>query len=232
MSSFKDKLTKILMDDSWIKKFNPEKRILTGKAYLFVKRVFDLTCVILTMPFWVPFFAFVGLAIWIDSPGAPIFFSQDRTGKDGRRFKILKFRSMVPDAEKLKGTLAQLNSKGELAGPLKLEADPRITRVGRIIRKTSIDELPQIINVLKGEMSLVGPRPTSWSPESYKLWQTERLDVLPGITGLFQIYGRGGTDFNEWLKWDIRYIERRSFWFDVQILIRTFAVLFRQRGAR
>ena len=220
------------IDDSWIKKFNPENRILTGKSYLFAKRSFDLFCVVLSMPFWLPFFILVGLAIWIDSPGAPVFFSQDRTGKDGRRFKMMKFRSMVPDAEKLKGTLAKLNSKGELAGPLKLEYDPRITRVGRILRKTSIDELPQILNVLKGEMSLVGPRPTSWSPESYKLWQTERLDVPPGITGLFQIYGRGGTDFDEWLKWDIRYIERRSFSFDIQILIRTFMVFLKQRGAR
>ena len=220
------------LNDGWIRKFNPEKRMLTGKSYLFVKRLFDLTCVILSAPFWVPLFVVVGLAIWIDSPGASVLFSQDRTGKDGRRFKMLKFRSMVPDAEKLKGSLAKLNSKGELAGPLKLEADPRITRVGRFLRKTSIDELPQILNVLKGEMSLVGPRPTSWSPESYKLWQTERLDVLPGITGLFQIYGRGGTDFDEWLKWDIRYIERRSFWFDIQILIMTFAVFLKQRGAR
>ncbi len=223
---------KRVLDEGWIRKFNPDNRLLTGKSYLVVKRLFDLACVILSMPFWLPFFGVVALAIWIDSPGAPVFFTQDRTGKDGRRFKIIKFRSMVPDAEKLKANLAKLNSKGELSGPLKLDSDPRITRIGRFIRKTSIDELPQIINVLKGEMSLVGPRPTSWSPESYKLWHTERLDVLPGITGLFQIYGRGGTDFDEWLKWDIRYIERRSFWFDIQILIRTFAVLFKQKGAR
>ena len=225
-------LNKTLLSDDWIREFNPEKRMLTGGAYLFVKRLFDLTCVILSAPFWVPFFLLVSAVIWIDSPGAPVFFAQNRTGKDGRSFRMLKFRSMVPNADKLKGTLAKLNSKGELAGPLKLEADPRITRVGRVLRKTSIDELPQLINVLKGEMSLVGPRPTSWSPESYKLWHTERLDVLPGVTGLFQIYGRGGTDFDEWLKWDIRYIERRSFMFDQLILLKTPLVVFKQRGAR
>lgn len=225
-------LNETRLSDDWIREFNPEKRILTGGAYLFVKRLFDLACVILSMPFWAPFFLVVSVIIWVDSPGAPVFFSQNRTGKDGRSFRMLKFRSMVPNAEKLKGTLAELNSKGELAGPLKLEFDPRITRVGRILRKTSIDELPQIFNVLKGDMSLVGPRPTSWSSESYKLWHTERLDVLPGITGLFQIYGRGGTDFDEWLKWDIRYIERRSFSFDIMILVKTLLVVFKQRGAR
>lgn len=225
-------LKRRVVDDEWIHNFNPEKRLLTGRSYQAVKRLFDLTCALLSAPIWVPLFIVVSVLITLDSPGAPVFFSQNRTGKDGKRFRMLKFRSMVPNAEKMKGALATLNSKGELAGPLKLESDPRITRVGRLLRKTSIDELPQIINVLKGEMSLVGPRPTSWSPESYKLWHTERLDVLPGITGLFQIYGRGGTDFDEWLKWDIRYIERRSMWFDILILLRTMKVFLRQKGAR
>ena len=171
-------------------------------------------------------------AVFISAPGAPIFFVQARTGRGGRRFQMIKFRSMVPNAEKLKEQLAQLNEHGELSGPLKLARDPRITKVGRLLRKTSVDELPQIFNVIKGEMSLVGPRPTSWSSDSYKLWQTERLDVLPGITGLFQLYGRGKEEFNEWLKWDVRYIEKRSILFDIMILFKTISVVWKQKGAR
>ena len=145
---------------------------------------------------------------------------------------MYKFRSMVPNAEELKKGLAAVNASGDLAGPLKLEHDPRITPIGRILRKTSLDELPQVFNVILGDMSLVGPRPTSWSPESYKLWHTERLDVLPGITGLWQVFGRGGEDFDEWLRWDIRYLERRSLWLDLMILVKTVMSVFVQRGAR
>jgi lipopolysaccharide/colanic/teichoic acid biosynthesis glycosyltransferase len=145
---------------------------------------------------------------------------------------MYKFRSMVKNAEDMKKELANVNEKGELAGPLKLEKDPRVTPFGKFLRKTSIDELPQLINVLIGDMSLVGPRPTSWSPESYKLWHTERLDVLPGITGLWQVFGRGSEDFDEWLRWDIRYIERRSISLDFLILIKTFTTALRQKGAR
>lgn len=220
------------MRDDWVKRFNPDKRLLTGRAYLFVKRIMDLTIVLASAPFWLPLMGLITVIIKVTSPGAPAFFVQDRTGKDGHRFRMLKFRSMVPDADKLKGTLAKLNSKGELAGPLKLKDDPRITRIGRILRKTSLDEMPQVINVLKGEMSLVGPRPTSWSPTSYKLWHTERLDVLPGITGLWQLYGRGGEDFDEWLRWDILYIEKRSVVFDFIILFKTVTIFLKQKGAR
>jgi lipopolysaccharide/colanic/teichoic acid biosynthesis glycosyltransferase len=174
-------------------------------------------------------FAAIGVVI---TSSFPVFFVQLRTGKGGRRFQMYKFRSMVKNAEEMKKKLADVNEKGELAGPLKLKDDPRVTRFGKFLRKTSIDELPQLINVLIGDMSLVGPRPTSWSPESYKLWQTERLDVLPGITGLWQVFGRGGEDFDEWLRWDIRYIEKRSVWLDFMILIKTFTIVFKQRGAR
>ncbi len=219
-------------DEEWIRRFNPEKRLLTGRAYLFVKRVFDLSAVLLSMPFWLPVLLVTAFLIRVTSPGGPVFFVQQRTGKGGRRFQMLKFRSMIPNADKMVGNYAKLNAKGELDGPLKMVDDPRITKIGRILRKTSLDELPQLINVLKGEMSLVGPRPTSWSTQSYKLWQTERLDVMPGVTGLFQVYGRGEEDFNEWLRWDIRYIERRSILFDIVILIKTFTKLFRQKGAR
>ena len=225
-------MSKRIVEDDWIKKFNPKNRLLTGRSYLIAKRFFDLTLLLGSAIFWVPLMLLIMLLIWLPSPKDPVFFVQNRTGRSGKRFKMMKFRSMVPNAEALKGTVAKLNSSGELAGPLKLENDPRITRMGHFLRKTSLDEIPQLINVLRGEMSLVGPRPTSWSPESYKLWQTERLDVQPGMTGLFQIYGRGETDFNEWLKWDIRYIERRSISFDIMIIIKTFTVLLKQRGAR
>ncbi len=220
------------MEAAWIRKFNPQNRLLTGASYLFAKRAFDLLVVILFLPLWLPLMLTIALIIWVTSPRSPVFFIQNRTGKGGRRFRMFKFRSMVPNAEALVANLAKVNSKGELTGPLKLENDPRVTRIGRLLRKTSLDELPQLINVLKGEMSLVGPRPTSWSPESYKLWQTERLDVLPGITGLWQLYGRGGENFDEWLRWDIRYIEKRSLLFDFLILVKTFTILFRQKGAR
>lgn len=225
-------ITSRITEEEWIKKFNPNDRLLTDKAYLFAKRTFDLVVIFLASPFWLPIMLLVIVLIWISSPGHPVFFFQNRTGRGGKRFRMMKFRSMVPNADALKGTLAKLNSKGELAGPLKLENDPRVTRIGRILRKTSLDELPQLLNVIAGDMSLVGPRPTSWSSESYKLWQTERLDVLPGITGLWQICGRGSESFDDWLKWDIRYIEKRSLWFDIVILYRTAMAVFKQRGAR
>lgn len=215
----------------WIKKFDPQKRILTGDAYLVAKRIIDLVLVVLSVPVWGPLMGLISLVIFFTS-SKPILFVQQRTGRGGRRFRMYKFRSMVPNAEELKKELAAVNASGDLAGPLKLEHDPRITPIGRILRKTSLDELPQIINVILGDMSLVGPRPTSWSPESYKLWHTERLDVLPGITGLWQVFGRGGEDFDEWLRWDIRYLERRSLWLDLMILVKTVMSVFVQRGAR
>ena len=225
-------ITTRIVEEEWLRKFNPNKRLLTGRSYLFSKRAFDLLVVTLSSPFWLPVMLMVMAVVWLSSPGDPVFFFQNRTGRGGKRFRMMKFRSMVPNADALKGTLAKLNEKGELAGPLKLENDPRVTRIGRILRKTSLDELPQVLNVIVGDMSLVGPRPTSWSPESYNLWHTERLDVQPGITGLWQICGRGSEDFDDWLKWDIRYIEKRSFSFDLMILIRTLMVVFKQRGAK
>lgn len=217
---------------SWINSFDPKKRILTGVAYQRAKRIMDIVLVVFSMPIWLPAVGVVALIISISSPGAPVFFVQQRTGRGGKRFSMYKFRSMVPNAEALKSTLAQVNAEGELTGPLKLENDPRITRIGRILRKTSLDEIPQLFNVLRGEMSLVGPRPTSWGTKSYKLWHTERLDVIPGVTGLFQVYGRGSQDFDLWLRLDIAYIERASLWLDINILFRTVFEIFKQRGAR
>ena len=216
-------------EEEWIKKFDPQKRILTGKAYLIAKRFMDMTLVLIALPFWLPMLGLIAVLIRITSPSAPVMFKQLRTGKGGQRFQMYKFRSMVPNAEELKAKYAHLN---ELQWPdFKITNDPRITRVGKFLRKTSLDELPQLFNVLNGDMSLVGPRPTSFGPETYKLWHTERLDVAPGLTGLWQIIGRAQLEFDDRLRLDIAYIERRSLWLDSAILLYTLAAVFKQRGA-
>ena len=216
-------------EQDWFKKFDPEKRILTGQAYLLAKRCMDLFLVVLTLPLWLPLNGIIALIIRISSPGAPVVFRQLRTGKGGRRFDMYKFRTMVHNAEELKAVYAHLN---ELQSPdFKITNDPRITPVGRFLRKTSLDELPQLFNVLRGEMSLVGPRPTSFGAETYQLWHTERLDVMPGMTGLWQIIGRAHLEFDDRLRLDIAYIERAGIWMDINILIRTFLAVFQQRGA-
>ena len=216
-------------ENDWIKQFDPQKRVITGDAYIFLKRVMDFLLVLLASPVWVPIIIVSAFLIWISSPGAPVMFFHLRTGKGGRRFYMYKFRTMVPNAEELKAKYAHLN---ELKLPdFKITNDPRVTRVGRFLRKTSLDELPQLINILRGEMSLVGPRPTFFEPEKYKLWQTGRLDTLPGITGLWQIFGRGSVDFDTRSRLDIAYVERASLWLDINILFRTIFVVLKQKGA-
>ncbi|MGH2522289.1 MAG: sugar transferase [Anaerolineales bacterium] len=213
----------------WLDRIRPERSLLRGRAYLLAKRVMDLTLVGLALPLLLPLFIFCVLFIKLEAPRDPVFFKQYRTGKGGRRFAMYKFRTMVPNAEELKMQLMHLN---ELQWPdFKITNDPRVTRAGNFLRKTSLDELPQLINVLKGDMSLVGPRPTSFSAQTYALWHTERLDVQPGLTGLWQIIGRASTEFNERLRLDIAYMERRCLRLDIEILIRTITVVIEQRGA-
>ncbi|MBO9343976.1 MAG: sugar transferase [Roseiflexus sp.] len=213
----------------WIERYRPERQWLRGRAYRRAKRIMDLALSLLAMPIVLPLFAIIALAIKIESPGGPVIFTQNRTGKSGRRFKMYKFRTMVPNAEELKKQLAHLN---ELQWPdFKITNDPRVTRVGKFLRKTSLDELPQIINVIRGDMSLVGPRPTSFDASTYQLWQTARLDVKPGLTGLWQVYGRGNTEFDERLRLDILYIEHRCLGLDIEILVRTALAVFQGRGA-
>jgi lipopolysaccharide/colanic/teichoic acid biosynthesis glycosyltransferase len=213
----------------WIERYRPERQWLRGRAYRRAKRIMDLTLSLLAMPIVLPLFVIIALAIKIESPGGPVIFTQSRTGKSGRRFKMYKFRTMVPNAEELKKQLAHLN---ELQWPdFKITNDPRVTRVGKFLRKTSLDELPQIINVIRGDMSLVGPRPTSFDASTYQLWQTARLDVKPGLTGLWQVYGRGNTEFDERLRLDILYIEHRCLGLDIEILVRTALAVFQGRGA-
>ncbi len=150
------------------------------------------------------------------SAGAPVFFRQQRPGLGGRTFTLYKFRTMA----NTRGAQGDLLSDGE-----------RLTRLGRFLRATSLDELPELLNVLRGEMSLVGPRPTSFGPETYKLWHTHRLDVIPGLTGLWQILGRAQLEFDDRLRLDIAYIERASIWLDINILARTVLAVFESRGA-
>jgi lipopolysaccharide/colanic/teichoic acid biosynthesis glycosyltransferase len=213
----------------WIRRFAPKDRLLTGKSYLAAKRIMDMVITLLALPAWGPLMLVIGLLIKITSPGAPALFTQTRTGLGGRRFQMYKFRSMVPNAEALKQEYAHLN---ELQWPdFKITNDPRITILGKFLRKTSLDELPQLLNVLKGEMSLVGPRPTSFSANAYKLWHTTRLDVPPGITGLWQIYGRASLEFDDRLRLDIAYVERRGLWLDICLLFMTIIAVIEQRGA-
>jgi lipopolysaccharide/colanic/teichoic acid biosynthesis glycosyltransferase len=213
---------------SWLNRY-PDRDGQDLGRYLLLKRVFDLVVCLLMFPFIGLVLLVCGVLIYIESPGAPVVFVQQRTGKGGRRFNMYKFRSMVPNAELLKKDLAHLN---ELQWPdFKITNDPRITRIGRFMRKTSLDEFPQFINVIKGEMSLVGPRPTSFSAKTYRLWQTERLDVVPGITGVWQVVGRGETEFNQRLILDIAYIKKRCFLLDIEILFRTVGAVLKTRGA-
>jgi lipopolysaccharide/colanic/teichoic acid biosynthesis glycosyltransferase len=192
------------------------------------KRAFDLTLSALLLPLLIPLLLLIALAIKIDSPG-PSVFTQARTGMNGGRFRMFKFRTMVRNAEELKAALQHLNI---LPPPdFKIIDDPRITRVGRFLRKTSLDELPQIINVLRGEMSFVGPRPTSFAPDTYDLWHTERLEVVPGITGLWQVKGRNSMTFDERLRLDIQYVRNSTFGLDLRIIGMTAKAVFARAGA-
>jgi len=199
-----------------------------GRLYFMTKRLLDLTLCMMMMPFILLVITLCCVALWIENPG-PLFFTQSRTGRGGRRFQMYKLRTMVTNAEEVKEQLRHLN---ELTWPdFKISDDPRVTRVGRILRKTSLDELPQIFNVLMGDMSLVGPRPTSFSANTYTLWHTERLEVQPGITGLWQVSGRSDIDFDDRLRLDIEYIRKRSLWFDCRLLYRTIAAVVTPKGA-
>ena len=177
------------------------------------------------------FLPFVAIAIKLDSPG-PVLFSQTRIGRNGRRFQIYKFRSMYIDAEERK---KELEKQNEVQGLMfKMENDPRITKVGKFIRKTSIDELPQFFNVLKGDMSLVGTRPpTEDEFEKYNQYYRRRISMTPGLTGLWQVSGRSEIDnFDDVVKYDLQYIDGWSLTLDVKILLRTVWVVFAGKGSK
>jgi len=200
----------------------------TRQPYRLLKRVFDILLCAIALPFALPVLGLIALAIRIDTPG-PILFRQQRTGLHGRRFGMWKFRTMVRNAEELKAELTHLNV---LPAPdFKVLDDPRVTCVGHFLRRTSLDELPQLFNVLTGDMSLVGPRPTSFAASTYDLWHTRRLEVVPGVTGLWQVNGRHEMTFDERLRLDISYIERQSLALDLKIMVLTVASMFRRTGA-
>lgn len=176
-----------------------------------------------------PVIAIVACAVKFTSKG-PIFFSQKRVGKNGKLFDMYKFRSMVVNAEELKEKLAHQN---EMSGPMfKMKDDPRVTKVGRFIRKTSLDELPQLWNVLKGEMSLVGPRPSlPKEVAQFENWMCKRLTVKPGLTCYWQVSGRNNIGFEEWMRLDNKYVDERNLWIDIKLIFKTVLVLFGDKNA-
>ncbi len=199
-------------------------------AYSFLKRLSDIICSLIGILIFLVPGAILALIIYIDSPGASPIYIQKRVGKNGRVFNFYKFRSMVPNADSMLDGLLEQN---EMEGPVfKIKQDPRITRIGRFIRKTSIDELPQLFNVLKSDMSLVGPRPPlPREVEQYSDYQMQRLSVTPGITGYWQIQPkRNSLSFDEWLEWDLKYISERSVKTDLKILLKTFGAVLGMEG--
>lgn len=177
-----------------------------------------------------PIFLIIAILIKIDDPKGPVFYSQVRVGIHGKKFKMYKFRSMVSNADEL---LQKLQEKNEVTGAMfKLKNDPRITKVGRVIRKYSLDELPQLINVIGGTMALVGPRPPLVNEvEQYTDYDKQRLLVKPGCTGLWQVGGRNDVNFDEMVHLDLEYIQNRSFILDLKIIIKTFVIIIKPNGA-
>lgn len=208
----------------------PEGKTAGSRFYRrYGKRIFDLAVTIPGFLILLPIFILLSVLIRIDSAGSVLYASQ-RVGKGGRLFRFFKFRSMVSGADRYLDHLRQYN---EVDGPVfKMADDPRITRMGRFLRRSSLDELPQLINVLTGDMSLVGPRPPIMEEVGeYAPWQRARLSVRPGITCLWQISGRSRLGFDEWMKLDLEYIENTSFWLDLKILLRTIPAVLSREGA-
>lgn len=198
-------------------------------GYLFVKRAVDIICSLAAVICLSPVMIITALAIVIESPGNPIF-SQDRVGKDGKYFKMYKFRSMCLDAEE---KLDELQEQNEANGPVfKIKDDPRVTRVGHFIRKYSIDELMQLFNILKGDMSIVGPRPALPNEvEEYDDFARLRLKVKPGLSCYWQVSGRSNIAFDEWMKLDVKYINEMSLLTDIKIILLTIPAIFKGEGA-
>lgn len=210
----------------WIGRY----RVGTARAgHDLAKRVLDLLAVLALAPAAVALVAGAALAIKASSPGGPILHRQRRTGYRGRTFTVLKLRTMVPDAEARKAELAHLN---ERRWPdFKIADDPRILPVGRFLRSTGLDELPQLWNVARGDMALVGPRPTTLGPGAYQPWQLSRFTVRPGLTGLWQVTARHDPSFVQRTRLDLAYLRRRSLLLDLEILARTVLVTLRGDGA-
>ena len=196
-----------------------------SKLYLFIKRSIDIICSLAGIIVLSPVFLIVAVLIKIEDPKGSIFFCQERNGQHPNTFKMYKFRSMVHNAEEL---LKDLQHKNEQTGPaFKMADDPRITKVGKFIRKTSLDELPQLFNILKGDMSLVGPRPPiPREVREYNSYQMQRLLVKPGLTCIWQVSGRNNIGFDEWVDMDLEYIKTRNLLLDIKLILKTVKVLF------
>lgn len=214
---------------AWMRAHAAEDPHEPGAAYLACKRALDVTLAAGALVALFPLLLAVGLAIWVEDRG-PMLYYQTRVGRDGRQFRFYKFRSMIRNADALKDLLAAQN---ESTGPaFKMRNDPRITRIGRWLRRSSVDELPQLINVLRGEMSLVGPRPhLPREVEQYTERQRRRLAVQPGLLCLREVLGRSNVTFEQWVEWDLLYVQNRSLRTDLWILLRTLPAVFKADGA-
>ena len=208
------------------------KKIKKNFLYDFFKRVFDVFFFLLAMILLSPVILILVIAVKIDDPKGKVFFAHKRVGKDGKEIKILKFRSMVHNAEELieKFTPEQ---KEEYYANYKLDKDPRVTKLGNFLRKSSLDELPQLLNILAGDLSLVGPRPVL--ERETQLYGKDRdvfLSVKPGLTGYWAVNGRSAVDYDERIKLELYYVYNRSFWLDVKIIFKTFTTVFKGEGAQ
>lgn len=201
-----------------------------SRSYLTTKRMLDIVASAVGILFLMPLLMVITLLLKLENPRGPVFFRQTRVGKDGRAFTMYKFRSMVVNAEQI---LDKLLDSNEVSGAMfKMKDDPRITKVGKFIRKTSLDELPQLWNVLKGDMSLVGPRPSlPREVEQYTYYDKQRLTVTPGCTGYWQIGGRNSLSFAEMVELDLQYIRERSFWTDIKVILKTVKVMLFPKDA-
>lgn len=204
--------------------------IYVSKVYIFLKRVIDIVGSLIGLIILSPIFLIVSIAIKVEDPKGSIFFGQERNGKYPKTFKMYKFRSMVYNAEEL---LEKLKEQNEMTGPaFKMKNDPRITKIGKFIRKTSIDELPQLFNILKGDMSFVGPRPPiPREVEEYDEYQLQRLSVKPGLTCYWQVSGRNNIDFDEWIELDLKYIKERNIFIDMKLILLTIPALLGDKNA-
>jgi lipopolysaccharide/colanic/teichoic acid biosynthesis glycosyltransferase len=216
----------------------PSTTLKSRRQYQTVKRVLDVTLSLVASVFLLPIMAAIALLIKLDSPG-PVLFIQARAGRGGRPFRMFKFRTMWHNVDRsyheaflrafVKGEIEHNGTEREIFKPF---VESQVTRVGRILRKTSLDELPQLLNILRGEMSLVGPRPNvMWEVEEYESWHRERLVVLPGITGWAQVNGRSSIDFDSIVQYDIEYVRNQSLWLDLRVLWQTAWSILSGRGA-
>ncbi|ABK87960.1 exopolysaccharide biosynthesis polyprenyl glycosylphosphotransferase family protein [Bacillus thuringiensis] len=223
-------LTKVSSESVERQEMLGDENINQKRSYIFMKRLIDIVGSFCGIIILLPVFIIVAICIKLEDPKGPVFFKQMRIGKDEKDFGMYKFRSMVTDAEEKLQDLLQHN---EVSGAMfKMKDDPRVTKIGKFIRKTSIDELPQLINVLKGEMSLVGPRPPLLREvKTYTAYDKQRLKVIPGCTGLWQVSGRSNIGFREMVELDLYYIQYRSILFDFKIILKTVFVLFGSKDA-